>query len=276
MTAAEPLRTERVSCPVCGGRRWRRAVRGADFEVVRCAGCTLGRTLPSPGEADGREHFADDDAHYRQSYLAQRALRYAFAAQMLAILQRFKREGRVLDIGCGIGVFVEYARRHGFACEGIDRSSGAARAARDELGVDLVTGNFADQAAAWPGAFDAVTMNHVLEHVSAPVAFLDRVVHVLKRDGVVVSASPNFGGLVPRILGRRWYGLQPSQHVWQFTPESYRAAFERVGLRVEQTIVDAMHYAPGSTWKSMVVYGLARLGKAVGRGDNVFVVGRKG
>jgi 2-polyprenyl-3-methyl-5-hydroxy-6-metoxy-1,4-benzoquinol methylase len=230
--------------------------------------------MPAPTESDGQEHFGEEDAHYRRFYVEQRELRYGFAAQMLRLVQEFQPAGRLLDIGCGLGFFLDYAGRRGYRCVGIDTSAAATRFAREELHLDAIAADFMDACFSPSEAFDVVTANHVLEHISQPVPFLEKARRLLKPGGILVSASPNFGGLLPRVLTRRWYGLQPSQHVWQFTPESYKALFQKAGFRIERTEIGSMHYAPGSKWKETVIFCLAKLATAIGRGDNLVMVAR--
>ncbi len=262
-------------CPVCESGRWGRVLRAEGFEVARCLTCTLARTVPAPRESDGREHFSGDYAYYKGFYTEQKELRYRFAARTLGIVREFKDAGRILDIGCGIGFFVDYAARHGYECVGIDTSPAATRFAREELNLNVLTADFIAESFQTLDAFDVVTLNHVLEHISSPLPFLMKVGRVLKRDGIVISSSPNFAGLLPRLLKRRWYGLQPLQHVWQFSPKSYKALFDKAGFIVQRVSVESMHYAPGPDWRATVIYCLAELSKAVGQGDNVSLVGGK-
>ncbi|MFI5341334.1 MAG: class I SAM-dependent methyltransferase [Candidatus Methylomirabilales bacterium] len=270
----EPRAAEAGLCPVCGGGSWR-TIRSADaFAVARCRTCGLARTEPAPAESDGREHFAEDYAHYKRFYDEQRELRYSFVAPPLRLLEEFVGRGRILDVGCGLGFFLDSARQHGYECVGIDTSVGATRFAREDLHLDVVTGDFLAANFEPANPFDAITMNHVLEHISSPIRFLGKVRRLLRPGGVAISASPNYGGLVPRLLGHRWYGLQPSQHVWQFTPGSYAALFRTAGFTVERTEVTSMHYAFGSGWKGDVCCCLARLATVLGQGDNMILVAR--
>lgn len=263
-----------AGCPVCGSDGWQEMFRIDRVRIVRCPTCGIGRTVPPPPESDGREAFGGDDAYYRRFYTEEAALRYRFAADILAALREFKRSGRILDVGCGMGFFVDYAARAGYRCEGIDTSSAATRFARDELNLDVVTADFMDAAFAPRAGFDAVTLNHVLEHVSKPVAFLRKARRALKPGGVVVSSVPNFGGLLPRMLKGAWYGLQPSQHVWQFTPASLAGVFERAGFVVERLAVGSMHYTPAPDWKATVIFCVAKVSAALGLGDNLMLVAR--
>lgn len=260
-----------IGCPLCGSVGWRRVLAGPGFTVVRCQACGLARTEPLP--RDDGDPGSDNGAFYERIYREQREFRYALAGAMLEAVLAFGAPGRLLDIGCGMGFFLDLATRRGYACLGIDRSPAATRFARERFKLDVWTGDFI-QADVGVETFDVVTMNHVLEHVTTPIAFLEKVRKALKPGGTVISSSPNFGGALPRILGGRWNGLQPTEHVWHFTPITYGAAFTRAGFAVAQVQVGSLRYAPGPGWKTTLVFWLARLSTAVGRGDNLVLVGR--
>lgn len=263
-----------MPCPICTSDNWTPVLVAETFAIVRCTTCTLARTMPVPAESDGREHFAEDFHHYQRFYTEQCELRYGFAARMLHVVRAFKAAGRILDIGCGLGFFLDYARRHGYQCVGIDTSAAATRFAREQLRLNVIASDFMHAQFSAPDTFDVITANHVLEHISLPIPFLEKARRLLEPGGILISASPNFGGLLPRLLGRRWYGLQPAQHVWQFTPGSYRALFRKAGFRVERTQIDSMHYAPASDWKGNVIFCLAKLATGIGQGDNLVIVAR--
>lgn len=264
-----------VVCPVCESSGWRRALRADAFEIERCRRCGLGRTCPAPRESDGREHISDNEAYYRRFYVEQAEFRYALAEKTLEVVREFADSGKMLDVGCGMGFFVHRAVQEGYHCVGIDTSPAATRFARERLNLGVTTGDLLDDSFEVDECFDVVTMNHVLEHVSRPMPFLGKVWGALKAGGIVISASPNFSGLVPRVLGARWYGLQPSQHVWQFGRESYAAIFEKVGFRLEALRLGSLHYADGSGWKAKSIFWLARLSDMLGQGDNLTLVARK-
>jgi 2-polyprenyl-3-methyl-5-hydroxy-6-metoxy-1,4-benzoquinol methylase len=262
-------------CAICGLDGWRPALAGRDFSIVQCRGCTVGLTRPPPVEADGHESFAEDEAYFRRFLEEQGEFRRRLAMPMLRVLERFKPSGRILDVGCGLGFFLDCAAAKGYGCVGIDTSPAATELARRAFGLDVRTGSFGRTALGPDDVFDVITMNHVLEHVSEPVAFLGSAWRALRPGGIVISGSPNFAGLLPALLRERWYGLQPSQHVWQFTPASYARLFSAAGFAVEEVRVGSMHYAPGRRYRGSLVWALARIANAVGRGDNLLLVGRR-
>ncbi|MBI2217748.1 MAG: class I SAM-dependent methyltransferase [Candidatus Rokubacteria bacterium] len=218
--------------------------------------------------------MSKDAAYYRRFYEEQSEFRRRLTIPMLQVLAEFASTGQILDVGCGLGFFLDVASRHGgYRCVGIDMSTAATDFARCTLGLDVRTGDFSKERFA--EVFDAITMNHVLEHISAPVPFLERARTVLAPGGIVVSSSPNFAGWLARALGARWYGLQPSQHVWQFTPASYATLFRRAGFSVLAVRTGSLYYPWGPGWKAPAVWGVARAAAILGHGDNMFLVARR-
>lgn len=77
------------------------------------------------------------------------------------------RKGRLLDVGCGSGEFLAQMRELGWDVFGVEPDPQAARVAREQFGLTVWPGALAE--ASFPdGFFDAVTLNHVIEHVADP------------------------------------------------------------------------------------------------------------
>lgn len=125
---------------------------------------------------------------------------------------------RLLDVGCGSGGFVALALALGWSARGIDidRSAvDAGLAARLPLTVRTIE----EEATKSPGAFEAVTMEHVLEHVPDPLAFLRAARTLLRPGGALWIATPNLSSSGHRRFGSSWKNLDPPRHLVMFTGE---------------------------------------------------------
>jgi len=114
--------TERGTC-WCGATAAVDHVRGCSirpdgvrvsFSVVLCAACGTGRTVPPPVADYSATPLAENDR------ARQLPLWRTFAAESLALVRRYRPQGRLLDVGCNIGVLVAAAVRAGYAASGID------------------------------------------------------------------------------------------------------------------------------------------------------------
>lgn len=166
-----------------------------------------------------------------ETYLELLADRRRDARVRLGYIDEYASSGRLLDVGAAGGAFVLEATEAGFAAEGIEPTPAFAELAREQLGVPVRTATVAS-AELEPGSFHVVTLWHVLEHIPAPLAELQRLRDVLRPGGLLAMEVPNSGGSLARKLGRDWGSLQPDVHVGQFTPTALRALLERSGFRV--------------------------------------------
>jgi SAM-dependent methyltransferase len=140
---------------------------------------------------------------------------------------------RVLDIGCGNGRVMMQLRSVGWEVNGVEPDPKSAALAR-EGGLDVRTGLL--ESGAWPaGYFDAITMNHVIEHLHDPVGILRICAEILKPGGQISIATPNLASRGHEIFGRDWFPLDAPRHLVLFTPDSLRKALELCGFQSEPT-----------------------------------------
>lgn len=140
--------------------------------------------------------------------------------------------GRVLDVGCGSGAMLERLRDLGWRVQGVDPDPRAAAVA-GHRGIPVHTGTL-EEAAFEDGAFDAIIMNHVIEHVPDPHRLLGECRRILCPGGVLVASTPNAAGLGHRRFGRAWRGLEPPRHLQVFTPSALRHLAEATGFTIRE------------------------------------------
>jgi len=137
--------------------------------------------------------------------------------------------GRLLEVGSGQGEFLARMRARGWQVQGIDPDPRAAHIARERYGIEVAVGAM-ESARYAPGSFDAITMNHVIEHVFDPVGLLKQCYELLAENGRMVIVTPNADSLGHGLLGRDWRGLEPPRHLHIFSPRTMRRAVDCAGL----------------------------------------------
>lgn len=137
--------------------------------------------------------------------------------------------GRLLDVGCGNGEFLRRMRHAGWRVSGTEVDPmAAALASHDGIDVfvgDLESAAFADQ------QFDAITMNHVIEHLPDTIGTLRTCRRILKPGGLLWIATPNLNAIGFRIYGKSWRGLEAPRHLVLFEPETLVGAVRQAGFR---------------------------------------------
>lgn len=257
MSSAPPTgracRLETVDCPLCGSSRFRKlGIRGnrehfgADpntephvvTDVVRCLQCDFIYTNPMIRGLEHLEadHYADP-ARYEASAGNDAARMFA---SRLGLIARHKEPGLLLDVGCGKGEFLEEARKRGWRVAGVEPSEGLCAYARSTYVLEIHHGTLDSTHPAAPASLDAVTLNHVLEHVDRPDALLRAIRPLLKPTGILFVEVPNCDSYLLRAAdlyfrskGLAWSSrlspLHPPFHRFGFTEKSLRFALERAG-----------------------------------------------
>ena len=142
------------------------------------------------------------------------------------------RRGRLLDVGCGSGLFLRRMRSLGWSVSGVDSDPEAVRAARSTLGNDEVHLGSVEKLELADTSFEAITMSHVVEHLPDPAEALRACRRLLVPGGWLVLATPNARSLGSRRLGRDWRGWEPPRHLHVFNPATLTRIVEAAGLRV--------------------------------------------
>jgi 2-polyprenyl-3-methyl-5-hydroxy-6-metoxy-1,4-benzoquinol methylase len=151
--------------------------------------------------------------------------------------------GQLLDVGCGGGHFLARMQSLGWRVRGVEPDAEAVSIARRHFNLNVYQGTLADGHFP-PNEFDAVTMNHVIEHAPHPVELLQECRRVLKVGGRLVVVTPNADSLGRSRFGKAWRGWEPPRHLFLFAPDTLRACSERAGLRIDRLCTTA-RLAPG-------------------------------
>jgi SAM-dependent methyltransferase len=233
---------ERVSCCVCGSGEARPYVQAWDrshgqpgsFTFVRCRGCGHVYLNPRPTRDEIGAYYPEsykefttriDDEPSRFTRLNRQ---YGMAKRCRVVTSR-RPPGRLLDVGCGIGLFLDAMRRRGWEVAGEEVTAVAARLAGERFGLDVFAGTLEE--AAYPDRhFDVVTLWNVIEHLPDPPATLREIGRILLPGGLVVMATPNVDALDARLFGRHWALWEAPRHFNVFSPESLGRLLRQTGF----------------------------------------------
>lgn len=229
---------EQVRCPICDAGTHEHLFVKQGFDFVRCGNCSLVYVNPRLLESATLAYYGDAaDQQSMTDWLnvlaspANQSWQIPYFQEAVDILAGLiPAEGKILDIGCSIGLFMEVARKSGFQCVGLEPEPKSREYALDR-GLDVRPQLFKD-AGFPPASFDAVTMFGVLEHLSKPREMLADIRDVLKPGGVVMVVVPNVYSFANGTLHEQARTFTGRNHLSYFSRDTLSNLFERSGYEV--------------------------------------------
>ena len=145
----------------------------------------------------------------------------------LKLINSQSPKGRILDIGAGVGDFLSVCKNSGWQTVGIEPSEKAKTIAKSK-GV-----SFVDHLSELENhSFDIITMWHVLEHVPDLENQVKELKRLIKPNGTVIIAVPNFNSFDANYYGKYWAAFDVPIHLWHFSKTAIKKLFaiERLEL----------------------------------------------
>jgi SAM-dependent methyltransferase len=234
-------------CLACGRLPEDARMLPQGVRIVRCPGCGL---------EWWRWPAFDPETFYDQAYFQSVQVSKGYddyaalepgvrrtARARLGRIARLRRSppGRLLDVGCGTGCFVDEARHAGWDARGIEVSPYAAAVA-SERGLP-VTCQSIEALRLEPSSLDAVTLWDVLEHVTDPAGALAQAASALRPGGVLALSTGDVSSWCARWSGARWHLYNIPEHLFFFSRTALVLMLERSGCRVLR-IVREVNWVP--------------------------------
>lgn len=248
------------------------------FSIAKCPVCGLGKTIPAPKLENT---FYENNIRYEDLFSEKSELYLSFAKELLTSFPEVKENPigkRLLDIGCGGGFAVEYAAILGYKAEGIDANEKMVQWGQNK-GLNVYKSDAMELSETKNGKFDIVLLSAVLEHLENPLELLRHIkCSLLKPAGIILVAQASYDGLLPKVFPWGWYGWQPKEHYWHFTPNSFKLLAERAEFSVIRTKRISLYHPWFLTKKPQELVGrnvsavLARAGEKIGLGDNFYML----
>lgn len=285
-----------AQCDLCGSEAHRVRFRFHDINVVECESCGLVfvKTKEDASGTDGiyssayfleRDEYFTQDASGNLDGVKKEHLRDF--RKGLDLLHQHKRPGRLLDVGCAVGAFLNLARSEGWEVCGVDISEFAVSRAKELFGVDAMVGELTELSL--PAAsFDVITMWDVVEHFPSPSRQLREARRILKDDGILLLDTPNEGALI-RKASQLMYQLSGGKivyparklhhifHLYYFSERTLRQILEASGFEVVQLVTKPIPFLKGrgTVIEKSIVRVFALLEKLLGREYELLAVAKK-
>lgn len=233
------------NCLVCNSTSFEEYLKSKDFSVskedftiLKCKDCNFHFTNPRPkNEELGRYYISDHYISHNNTSknlfekVYQLVRRIAIKGKYNLISGLFNK-GRILDIGCGTGDFLNKCKTEKWETKGIEPSEIARKQAIANYNLDV--DEYIDLRDL-KGEFDVITMWHVLEHVTELNTTVSELKRLLSPDGKVIIAVPNLESFDASYYKKYWAAYDLPIHLYHFSKESIIKLFEKHGFSLRKT-----------------------------------------
>ena len=238
----------RTNCPCCGSELISKVLACKDytvskktFDIWECKTCSFRFTQDIPDQDSIGPYYQSD------TYISHSDTEKGFVNKVYKIARNYTlnwkmnllkcsvakglQKGTLLDIGTGTGAFLHKAFQSGWSVTGLEPDAGARKICKDKYDLQSEEpGKLFDLPAQ---KFDVITMWHVLEHVHQLHEYMDQINRVLKPDGVVLIALPNYTSADAKLYKEHWAAYDVPRHLYHFSPMAVDKLTKQHGLKME-------------------------------------------
>ncbi len=214
------------------------SISGEQFNIKECSECSLWLTSPRP-EIDqlGSYYHSNDYISHSDTSVGfinkvYKIIRNYTLRRKLALVKKYLQNGRILDVGCGAGYFLDVCRNAGFEVSGIEPDNSTRQSAIKKFELNIFPEEFLDKIN--DDHFDLISMWHVLEHVPEPEKRLLQLFRILKPGAALFVAVPNRISFDARHYGPYWAGFDVPRHLWHFSPNEMKRIASKTGFSVQE------------------------------------------
>ncbi|MFQ6677614.1 MAG: class I SAM-dependent methyltransferase [Fidelibacterota bacterium] len=222
---------EQTNCPICK-RELKNLFTTKDylvskdnFDIMECPSCRLGITSPFPEKDIIGSYYESDEyiSHSDQTRSLFDGVYKMVRSIMLSKKRRLvesalgRKTGKLLDMGCGTGHFLNMMKSNGWDVAGIDASIKARTFVKNQFGISV------NSQTEWLNSdekYDIITCWHSLEHVHEPWIYLEKIRMQLNTNGVLIAALPNYESTDADKYGADWAAYDVPRHLYHFSPHS--------------------------------------------------------
>lgn len=234
-----------TSCPVCGSTNLQDHLSAKDytvsekrFNILLCKDCTLAFTQDVPSQEEigpyykAETYISHSDTNKGLINKLYHLVRKRTLSGKRLLVEDFTgaKKGRVLDIGCGTGAFLNEMKTAGWDALGLEPDADARAMAKKLFDIEALPSP--ELFSLVPGSYDAVTMWHVLEHVHQLHDYVEKIHEIIKPAGKFFVAVPNYTAADAKKYKEFWAAYDVPRHLYHFSPKSMQMLMKQHGFKM--------------------------------------------
>jgi len=226
----EKFISDQYSCIVCSSDSFSLWAKQNYLEAKKCKKCGMISVNPHLSK-EGLDFFYKNYLKNRledKLLSKQRESAYIIDKNWLEI---FIDTGKILDVGCSGGFFLNKFDPKKWIRKGIEITNESKKFAKENFNIDVLVGNFIDLNI--EETFDVITFRGVIEHFSDPVTCLKKAVSILKKNAYLfISATPNGSSFGFYVYREKWRLFTPLEHIHFFSIKHLDSILSKMNMKL--------------------------------------------
>ena len=234
-------------CPVCKNANIKtyntvkdQFLSKEEFTISICESCKFLFTNPRPDQKKLINYYKSDDyiSHGKSKsslleFIYNIVRNYSYSKKF-QLINNHSVGKNILDIGCGTGEFLSYFQRKGWKTFGIEPATEPRNFAKTNFNLEIEDESSLDLLSS--ESFDVITMWHVLEHVMDIDQRISQIKRILKENGLLVFALPNYLSWDCKYYDSFWAAWDVPRHLSHFTYHTFQKLIQNHNLDLIKTI----------------------------------------
>lgn len=250
-----------TECPICDNREFKAYITCNDylvtnekFAIQECSVCGLRLTNPRPDNKSIGNYYKSENyiSHNDKSggfisSIYRTVRNYTLDYKLRLIKKVNSGKGKLLDVGCGTGAFLESCKGDGWQIAGVEADEKVRMLTQEKLEIQIAQDLSEIHTSE---SFNIITLWHVLEHIPNLNDTIKQLSLLLAPNGTLVIAVPNSNSYDATYFKEYWAAYDVPRHLYHFTPHTIQKLFNKYNLRLIETrpmVFDAFYIAMLST-----------------------------
>lgn len=210
-----------------------------EFQIYECLQCGLLFTEPRPEKDKIGEYYKSEEYYSHQENKKGFIPKLYEKVKVINLKHKYKvatkgkTAGKLLDIGCGVGDYIKTAEQHGWQCTGVEPSDIAREIAGKKIQAKIIQSEELEKIP--DKTFDVITMWHVLEHVDNIKWQVTQLQRLLKENGRIIIAVPNYKSYDANYYKEKWAAYDVPRHLNHFNQKTMVKIFKTNDLELIST-----------------------------------------